>query len=142
MLSEREHAHCIICGAANQQGLRLQFTTLPDGSVETVFPCREVFQGYGGILHGGIISCLLDGAMTNCLFAMGITATTGELALRFLRPVAIDTPAIVRARVKRSHSPLHIVEAELSQGGELCVRATGKFMELLSKPTDTATDHQ
>jgi hypothetical protein len=88
-----------------------------------------MFQGYNGIMHGGVISCLLDGAMTNCLFSTGITATTGELRLRFLHPVVTDRLATVKAWVIKTHPPLHIVEAELRQGNKLLVRATGKFME-------------
>jgi len=129
ILSKREHAHCIVCGAANQQGLRLQFTVSPDGSVKTVFPCSSMYQDYSGVLHGGITSCLLDGAMTNCLFANSITATTGELTIRYLHPVRVERPATVKARITRSRPPLHLVEAGLSQEDILLVRATAKFME-------------
>lgn len=130
ILSEREHGHCIVCGSGNHQGLQLQFTVSPDGSVKSVFSCQKLFEGYDGMLHGGIASSLLDGAMTNCLFSKGIVATTGELVVRFLHPVAIDQKAVVRARVVKSHPPLHVVEADLLQGDEVQVRATGKFMEL------------
>jgi uncharacterized protein (TIGR00369 family) len=128
-VSKSEHRRCFVCGSENPQGLRLEFAALSDGSVSAVFPCHSVLQGYDGLLHGGIISCLLDGAMTNCLFSKGIIATTGHLEVRFLHPVVIDTPARVIARVTRSRPPLHFVEAELLQGGTLLVRATGKFME-------------
>jgi acyl-coenzyme A thioesterase PaaI-like protein len=132
-LSEREHPGCFICGASNDCGLRLHFTVCPDGTVTTVFPCSAEFQGYNGIMHGGVISGLLDGAMTNCLFSVGITATTAELCLRFLHPVVTDHPATVKAWITKARPPLHIVEAELWQGSELQVRATGKFMEFRAR---------
>ena len=141
LLSELEHGQCVVCGSNNRQGLRLKFVACPDGSVRAVFPCQSIFQGYDGLLHGGIISCLLDGAMTNCLFSKGIAATTGDLAVRFLHPVAIETPATVTAKVTRSRSPLHIVEAELAQSGRLLVRASGKFMEFASN-TIGANSHR
>jgi acyl-coenzyme A thioesterase PaaI-like protein len=35
------------------------------------------------MLHGGVISSILDGTMTNCLFAHGTVAVTAELRVRF-----------------------------------------------------------
>jgi len=128
-LARREHGRCIMCSETNPRGLQLRFTALANGSVETVFPCDRIFQGYDGILHGGIVSSLLDSAMTNCLFARGIVAHTGELTLRFLHAVTVERQAVVKAWVTRSRSPLHVVEAELLQGGEVKVRAVAKFME-------------
>lgn len=128
-LSDDLHRHCIVCGVANRSGLRLEFVSCSDGSVMTIFPCSSLYQGYSGILHGGIISCLLDGAMTNCLFANDITATTGELNIRYLHPVRVGCPAVIRAKIDRSRPPLHIVQAELTQENKLQVRATAKFMD-------------
>jgi uncharacterized protein (TIGR00369 family) len=107
----------------------LRFTPQSDGSVRAVFECNRRWQGYDGLLHGGVTSSLLDGAMTNCLFARGIVAVTAEMRVRFRHPVESDTPAEVRAHVSRSQSPLHVLEAEIVQGGLVKAIATGKFME-------------
>jgi acyl-coenzyme A thioesterase PaaI-like protein len=58
-----------------------------DGAVHTVFKAHEGLQGYRGILHGGVITALLDAAMANCLFLKGVEALTGDLHVRFLKPV-------------------------------------------------------
>ncbi len=128
-LRKRHHSQCIVCGDSNGQGLHLDFSLCEDGSVEASFPCDLPYQGYDGILHGGIISCLLDGAMTNCLFSQGITAATGELVMRFHHPVVAGVPAKVIARVSKARPPLHLLESELTQDDRLMVRATAKFME-------------
>jgi len=125
-----EHRDCIVCGRGNADGLRLQFTEAVDGSVKTVFSCEKKYRGYSGVLHGGIVSCLLDGAMTNCLFSKGVVALTGEMTIRYLRPVTIDIVAVVRAHVTRSRSPLYLLEAELSQDGIVKASAAAKFMEI------------
>ncbi len=127
-LTRREHNQCFVCGDANPQGLHILFHGRVDGSVIAEFPCASLYRGYDGLLHGGIISCLLDGAMTNCLFAHGVTATTGDLAIRFLHPVKIETPVTVTARLVRSRLPLYVLEAELAQDQTLMARSTGKFM--------------
>lgn len=91
------HEHCIVCGSANDRGLHLQFTLCNDGSVQAEFDCRKAYEGYRNTLHGGIITLLLDGAMTNCLFAHGCSAVTADLHVRFRHPVTTDHPVAVRA---------------------------------------------
>jgi acyl-coenzyme A thioesterase PaaI-like protein len=80
-------------------------------------------------MHGGMIASLLDGAMTNCLFAHGHIAMTGELKVRYREPVIIGEEMLLRAWITRSQPPLHLLEAELKQEG--CVKATAsaKFVE-------------
>ncbi|HUV29964.1 MAG TPA: PaaI family thioesterase [Acidobacteriota bacterium] len=88
-----------------------------------------MLQGYPAILHGGVVSLLLDGVMTNCLFSAGITAVTGRLEVRYLRPVAIDQTVHLSARILKSRRTLHYVEAELVQESEVKVTAVGSFVD-------------
>jgi uncharacterized protein (TIGR00369 family) len=127
----RQMAHplCIVCGQANGNGLGLRFLRRDAGGVEATFECDPRFQGYKGMLHGGIISCLLDGAMTNCLFAHGIVAVTAEMKVRFSQPVEVGATLVARAHITRSQAPLHLVEAQIVQDGQVKAKATGKFME-------------
>ena len=55
------HPKCIICSLTNANGLHLKFDAADNGNVKADFQCNEVFEGYPGILHGGIISSILDG---------------------------------------------------------------------------------
>ncbi len=124
------HPHCIVCGTDNENGgLGLEFSLCDDGSVEAVFPCHERFQGYRDILHGGVTSALLDGAMTNCLFAHGIVAVTAEMNVRFRHPIKLGMPLTLRAKITHQQSPLYIVEAGLIQENQLRAKSVGKFME-------------
>jgi len=126
------HPNCFVCGEANGHGLHLEFMLAKDGDVSSRFDCQERYEGYPGVLHGGVISSIMDGAMTNCLFAHEVVALTAELNVRFRSPVVVGHPAEVFAHVSRSDSPLHVVEAKIVQDGKVKVTATGKFME---KPT-------
>lgn len=94
------------------------------------FDCGEIFQSYSGLIHGGIVSLLLDGAMTNCMFAKNKKTVTGMLTVRYKHPVAINRTAEISARLAKSVPPLYYLEAELSQDGKVLARATGKFMEM------------
>jgi uncharacterized protein (TIGR00369 family) len=79
---------CFGCGAANPQGLHLSFTTTDDG-VSATFTPLEAHQGYEHVVHGGIISTLLDEAMAWAVAAAGIWAVTGEMQVRFRQPLLV-----------------------------------------------------
>jgi uncharacterized protein (TIGR00369 family) len=128
-LRGRVHPRCIVCGAGNPMGLGLHFTVAEDGAVESTFAGSEVFEGYTGRLHGGLIAALLDGAMTNCLFAHGCEAVTAELTVRYRHPVAPTTRMTLRAWLTESHEPLHLLRAELRQGEQVKAVASGKFLQ-------------
>ena len=125
----RAHDNCVVCDPANERGLGLEFTISEDGGVEAAFACDKSFEGYPDYVHGGVVSSLLDGAMTNCIFSRGLVAFTAELNIRFLHPVATNKPATVRAWIEKYYRPLHVVRAEVSQDREVKATAVGKFME-------------
>lgn len=127
-LAAAEHTGCLMCGADNALGLKLRFRVQPDGSVLALFPCREVFRSYSETLHGGVISALLDAAMTSALFSIGVVGVTAELTVRFLAPVGLGRGAVVRASTERGRHPLYHVRAALEQDRRLMARASAKFM--------------
>jgi acyl-coenzyme A thioesterase PaaI-like protein len=65
------HPFCFVCSPSNPMGLALRYSPQPDRSVAANFLGNCALEGYSGLLHGGVIAALLDGAMTNCLFARG-----------------------------------------------------------------------
>jgi len=128
-LRKESHPGCVVCCPTNGQGLGLEFRIAQDGAVEASFTCDKVFQGYPATLHGGVISAMLDGAMTNCLFAHGHISMTAELNVRFRQPVATDHPAKVRAWITSSMRPVHELAAELVQDGVVKASAKAKVLE-------------
>lgn len=51
---------CFICGLENPVGLHLHIYETEPGVVETRYVAPEHFQGYPGVLHGGIVAAILD----------------------------------------------------------------------------------
>ena len=129
-VQRKSHPCCVVCGRSNAHGLGLKFCTTDDGFVEAIFDCEGVFQGYPNMIHGGVICSLLDGAMTNCLFAHGWPAVTAELKVRFRHPIVTDSRAVVRARIESSMRPLHVLKAEIRQDDCVMATAMGKFVEM------------
>ena len=93
-----------------------------------MFACREAFRSYPKTLHRGVISALLDAAMTNALFSVGVVGVTAELTVSFLAAVALNRGAVVRAAIERDAHPLFYVRAELEQDRRPMARATAKFL--------------
>lgn len=127
-LRRQTHPGCVVCCGDNGQGLGLEFRIANDGAVEASFSCDKAFQGYPDVLHGGVISMMLDGAMTNCLFAHDIVAVTVDLAVRFRHPATTMNTALVRAWIASSEEPLYEVRAELRQDDEVKATAKGRFL--------------
>ena len=125
---KQAHPECISCSPENVSGFALKFSLRDDNGVEAEFNCGKIYQGYPGFLHGGITSLLLDSAMANCLFAHQVVAVTARMIIRFLFPVAIDQPAVVKAWMREYEPPLYVLEAEMEQNGRILVRASAKFI--------------
>ena len=126
---QKTHKNCFICGNENPWSLGLKFQEMNDNWIYSEFQAHDKLQGYDGILHGGIISSLLDAAMTHCLFHRGIQAVTGELLVRFLHPTVCDSKLKVRARILFEKIPLYVVESELICEDEVMARAKAKFIQ-------------
>ncbi|MDD5063531.1 MAG: PaaI family thioesterase [Phycisphaerae bacterium] len=113
----------------NTKGLHLEFEIADDKTIKASFECDKAYEGYSGILHGGIISSILDGAMGNCLFARGLTAVTVEMNTKFKLPVQINKPAAVTARIEKICHPLYFLKAEIIQDGKTKAVAKAKFFD-------------
>jgi acyl-coenzyme A thioesterase PaaI-like protein len=51
---------CFVCGLENPVGLQLNIYQIEPGVIETTYTAPDHFQGYPGVLHGGIVATILD----------------------------------------------------------------------------------
>ena len=51
---------CFICGLENPIGLHLHIYETEPGVVESTYLAPDHFQGYPGVLHGGIVAAIVD----------------------------------------------------------------------------------
>ncbi|MFZ6029619.1 MAG: PaaI family thioesterase [Chloroflexota bacterium] len=54
--------HCFICGVENPFGLKLKFYTADNGEVIVEHIVPDDYQGYPGVVHGGVVAAMLDEA--------------------------------------------------------------------------------
>jgi acyl-coenzyme A thioesterase PaaI-like protein len=121
--------YCFACGRNNPIGLKLQFTYDED-SAEAAFTPERVYQGYPGIMHGGLVATLLDEAMAHAAIHAHGLAVTGELSVRMRGNGApIGRPLRLLGWVTFRRGRLVKTAAELrGEEGELLAEAEGKFM--------------
>jgi len=121
------HSTCFACGAGNKHGLHLEFKDDPKGcSCDVSIPPR--FQGYEGVVHGGIVATMLDAAMVHSLRGQdGDAPVTCRLEVRYLRAVPPGKNITVNARRKGKRGRIVLADAELVYSGVCCARARGAF---------------
>ena len=104
----------------------------PDGKgkVSTRFKPESWMSGYPRQLHGGLVSTLLDGAMTQCLFAQNVQAVTAVMHTRFRRPAPMDRKLSVSAWIEHSYGRRHRVRSQLHDGDQLLAEAEAVFVDL------------
>jgi len=138
-IASHAHARCVLCGQRNPWGFNLGFRKCADGGVEGLFPGNGYCEGYANMMHGGIISLLLDGAMTNCLFAHGCTGVTARMELAFRHPVRSGSPATLRAWIEQANHPVYRLKAQLLQDSQVKATAKGVLKDRsdLNSPEDT-----
>lgn len=120
---------CFGCGAANPRGLQLEFSETEQG-VEVEYTVPRHLEGAPGIAHGGILATLMDEALCMTAYAkLGTPVVTGELTVRYLKPVPVDTPLVARGRISETKGSSAFIEGaiHLLSTGEELARARGRF---------------
>ncbi len=125
-----DNGMCFACGTQNTDGLQLQFDVFEEGKrVEATFLPSPKYQGWKGIVHGGIIATLLDETMAKVAQALSIKVMTAALDIRFKNPAKISEPIITRAEVTgKAKNILYIKATALAPDGTVVAIAQGKLM--------------
>ena len=105
--------YCFGCGQNNPIGLKLEFKK-EDSIVRAKFTPGKVFQGWKGVLHGGIIASALDEGMGWATKLAGINCVTARLRVNFKRPVAIGEHLIITAQITKQSGGLVETEAKMT----------------------------
>ncbi|WP_224962383.1 PaaI family thioesterase [Geomonas subterranea] len=96
---------CFVCSEGHPHGLGLRFHHTSDG-VACLTTVPASYCGFDGMVHGGIISALMDEAAAYALFARhGRLGVTREISVRFLKPVPTETELRVVGQVLKFDPP-------------------------------------
>lgn len=121
---------CFACGKSNPFGLRLEFEREGDEYV-TYFVPEKRHQGWIGIVHGGILSTVLDEVMARYVHVLGHSAVTGEISVRFRRPARVGHRLRFAGRIDEENSRMLVCSARATdEDGTLIAEATGKMVKV------------
>src|SRR5256884_5732443 len=125
---------CFACGQLNPGGLRLDFE-VSRGRAEARYTARQRHQGYDGLLHGGVVTALLDEAMGWAIFHQGIWGVTAKINVSFRLPVPVGEEIRVVVEVTRDRARLIETHGTVSPGPDGDVLAEAEAT-VLPMPVD------
>ena len=129
---------CFGCGQNNPIGLKLDFQR--DGkTARTEFTPTEFHQAWPGIVHGGIITSMLDEAMAYAARFEGMNCVTGKMQIRFRHPAVIDEPLIIAGKVTKKGKRWIWTKASVSsRDGTLVADGIATQFVIGTMPDDTS----
>lgn len=119
---------CFICGLENPVGLHLHIYETEPGVVETKYIAPEHFQGYPGVLHGGIVAAILDEVSGRAHMGDADAPRfmfTGKLEVKYRKNVPIGKPLKIIGRAGKDRKKFVEAWAGIfdDESGELLAEA-------------------
>lgn len=134
--------HCFVCGLENPVGLKLRIYRIEEGVIETAFTAPAHFQGYPGVLHGGIVASILDEISGRA--NMGDPSQprfmfTGKLEVKYRKNVPIGVPLKIIGKAGKSRGKMAEGWAGMyDENGTLLAEATTLLVNLPEDMLDSA----
>ena len=139
---ETTYQRCFACGHHNEHGLKLTFRREGNRIVAEYQP-MERYQGFPGVLHGGILATMLDETMGRTGALRREWMMTGKLDIRYRRPAPLDQKLRVWGEIARERDgAIDAVGAVELMDGTVLADARGMFVRLPEAlATATASDY-
>jgi uncharacterized protein (TIGR00369 family) len=130
MIQLWKYENCLVCGDKNEIGMNLPFTY--DGeAAATEYTAEARFEGYKQILHGGILTALLDEVMAKAIFGKKILVATVEIKVKFKKPVKTGQKIRLEGKYTGERGSLVFATSRaILPDGSLAAEAEGKFFRL------------
>jgi len=119
--------NCFVCGKDNPKGLKLDIKK--DGNFAYAeFSLSNDYEGYPGIIHGGILASILDDVMANTKFLDGFIVYTVELNIRYLKHCLVSEKLVaVGYPIEIKHNILFAKGEIKTPVGLVKVEGSGKY---------------
>lgn len=121
--------YCFACGKNNPIGLHLHFHE-EDGKYVTTKVLPKEYQSYNGIVHGGILTTLMDESMGNYLFEKeGKPALTARMEVKYHHQTPVEQPLTISSWVESERRGLIKMHAEVALAdGTVTAESEAVFM--------------
>ncbi len=119
---------CFVCGQDNRFGLQARFLYDGGRAICEISPSAQ-FEGWRGILHGGVTSSLLDEVMIKAIMASDVYVVTAELTVKYQRPAPMGQRLIFRGWITSHRGRYWQTAGEaVLEDGTVLATATGKYL--------------
>ncbi len=112
MLDLQPNDMCFGCGKLNECGLHLE-PVFKDDHTECEIIFKPIYQGWKNMVHGGIISTVMDETMFFELQRNNINGLTYSLNVKFKHPVRIGKNYVCKSYLKKVKDKLVFLHAEM-----------------------------
>jgi uncharacterized protein (TIGR00369 family) len=135
---------CFVCGKSNEIGLRSRFYIKDDLPIneEGVEVAADItftkeYEGFKGVVHGGVITALIDEAMGwSSTVKTKLLYVTVNLNVNFIKPVRVGEKLIFKAKMIEDKKRVSLNEGVVvNTKGEILVKASGKFFAMTEEET-------
>jgi acyl-coenzyme A thioesterase PaaI-like protein len=133
--------HCFVCGLENPFGLKLRFFDTAPGEVTAQVVLSDNFQGYPGVVHGGIVAAMLDEAAGRAHMSSDIPRFmfTARLNIQYRKNVPVGQPIRLVGRAGKDRGRSAESESAIyNQAGELLAEAQGVMVNIPSSVLDAS----
>ena len=122
---------CFVCGRENPNGLHMHFATDSDGCVYSDYVPRPEDQSYPGVMHGGLLTAMLDEIIGRTAIASDLWCMTAKLQVRFRKPVPLGEPLKLKGQITKHTGRLLEGRGEIRLAdGSLAVEAHGTYLRI------------
>ncbi len=108
-----DYQHCFVCGERNASGLRLKFRREGEQVVAEFLP-EAAFEGFPGVVHGGILASLLDETLARTALLYQQWVMTGRLEIRFRRPARVGQLLRVTAWAEQRRARMVMARGQIA----------------------------
>lgn len=124
--------YCFVCGPDNPRGLKIKVKYIPeDMAAETELALPREYQGWAEVIHGGILSTLLDEMMAHAVWHFAGPGVTLSMEVRFYHPLKPGEAVRVRGVLTSGNGRRRSAEAEMTRSRDLRKIASAKSRFLL-----------
>lgn len=111
MIKQANSKHCFVCGVENVFGLKLNFYEVQPGMVKAETIVSEHFQGYPGVVHGGIVAAMLDEVSGRSMIRGEPPRfmVTAKLDVRYRKPVPTGKRLLLEGKAKEDNGRIAVV---------------------------------
>ncbi len=124
--------YCFVCGKDNPQGFKIEVRYAEaELAAETELSIPREYQGWADVIHGGILSTLLDELMAHAVWHFAGPGLTISMEVRFHAPLKPGEPIRVRGVMHTPNGSRRQAEGEIIRIADGQRIASGKSRFLL-----------